>query len=64
MAQTLRLSLTRDYLVTDNLVIERPQRRTILLIACLLKDMSLHIHLVSGYQLHINVLICSSPSLD
>lgn len=32
--------------------------------ACLLKDVSLQIHLVSGSQLHINVLIFSSPSLD
>lgn len=64
VTQTLSLSLTQDYLVIDDLVIECPRRRTILLIACLLKDMSLQIHLVSGSQLHINALICSSPFSD
>lgn len=55
------LSLTQDNLVIGNLVIECPQQRTILLIASLLKDVSLQIHLAQDLSLHINDLICSSP---
>lgn len=64
MEQMLSLSLTWDYLVIDDLVMGCPWWRTILLIAFLLKDMSLQIHLVSGSQIPMNTAIWSAPCLD
>lgn len=64
MEQMLSFSLMWDYLVIGDLVIGCPWWRTILLIAFLLKDVSLQIHLVSGSQLPINTIIWSTPCLD
>lgn len=64
MEQMLSLSLTWGYLIIGDLVIGCLWWRTIFLIAFLLKDMSLQIHLVSGSQLHINTVIWSTPCLD